>query len=106
MKMSHFLTDVFLSVYFIEAALSLCLREDFFIELLRFCCKLQGDILFMIALISQKLKHTHSFSIIKFFHILEKQSKSLSYLSFFKLNQSKTFKKYINNKIKYYKHKL
>jgi len=58
-KMSHFLTDCFLSVYFIEAALSLCLREDFFIELLRFCCKLQGDIRFTIALISQKWKHTH-----------------------------------------------
>lgn len=50
-KMSHFLTDGFLSVYFIDAVLSLCLCKDFFIELLRFYCKLQENILFLIALI-------------------------------------------------------
>lgn len=49
-RMSHFLTDGFLSVYFIEAVLSLCLREDFFIELLRFYCKLQENIMFLIVL--------------------------------------------------------
>lgn len=70
--MSHFLKDGFLSVYFIEAVLSLCLREDFFIELLRFYCKLQENILFLITRINQTLEHTHSFSIINIFHILEK----------------------------------
>ncbi len=45
-RISHFLTDGFLSVYFIEDVLSLCLREDFFIELLRFCCEIQENFLF------------------------------------------------------------
>lgn len=70
-KMSHFLTDGFLSVYFIDAVLSLCLRKDFFIELLCFYCKLQENIVFLIALINQTLEHTHSFSIINIFHILD-----------------------------------
>ncbi len=55
MRISHFLTDDFLSVYFIEDVLSLCLREDFFIELLRFCCEIQGDVLFLLLLLDTQV---------------------------------------------------